>query len=86
MTTVRAPEPVIAPTAHQPVPPPPPSRSTVGSVDNLHALVRQRRLLDQRLAQAVMDARDAGATWTSLARALGVSPQAVQKRYAKRAT
>lgn len=86
MTTVRASESVVAPRAQKPLPATPHRRSTVGSVDTVHALVRQRRLLDQRLAQAVMEARDAGATWTSLARALGVSPQAVQKRYGNRAS
>lgn len=31
----------------------------------------------------VRDARKAGATWTEIARVLGISPQAVQQRYGR---
>lgn len=46
-------------------------------------LDRQRRRLERRVERAVIDARSAGATWTALARELGVSPQAVRKRYGR---
>ena len=47
------------------------------------ALARQRRQVETDLDVAVRAARRAGATWTALGLALGVSPQAVQKRYGR---
>lgn len=66
-----------------------PARDTVEVVADEESLERLRQVSDEhkRLASELEDrirqARAAGATWTELARALGVSPQAVQQRYGR---
>jgi hypothetical protein len=46
------------------------------------AAARNREILAaQRVGAAVIAARQAGATWTSIAATLGVSKQAVQQRF-----
>jgi hypothetical protein len=55
--------------------------------ESLQALEKGRELERSILARRAVQvgaARDAGASWTSIARALGVSPQAVQQRYGSR--
>ena len=75
---------------------PPAPRPTVPAVprgnqrwDSLAALsstVEQVRSLEARRDRQALQARSQGATWTDIAAALGVSPQAVQQRYGKRAS
>jgi AraC-like DNA-binding protein len=50
----------------------------------LAAVVALRRLADQLEAAAVGQALDQGWTWSQVAQALGVSKQAVHKRFAHR--
>ena len=51
---------------------------------DLRRLPGQRRELERRQGQLVRELRDLGGTWTEVGRALGISPQAAQKRYGKR--
>ena len=48
------------------------------------AIARMRRELDQLEGVAVRRARNANATWQLIALALGVSKQAVHKKYGRR--
>lgn len=64
----------------------PPAALEVSPVAMLADLNRQRRELDARIGDSVRAARAGGATWTALAGALGVSPQAVQKRFGSTST
>lgn len=48
----------------------------------LARIAQDRHDLDGQQFAAVLDARLAGMTWAQIGRALGVSAQAVQKRYA----
>lgn len=50
----------------------------------LRALARLRREVDGREAVAVRRARAAGASWAAIATMLGVSKQAVHRRYGGR--
>lgn len=50
-------------------------------LEELAAYVADRRELEELIGESIAAARAAGQTWTALARVLGVSPQAVQKRY-----
>ena len=50
-------------------------------LEEVAGLAAERRELETAISEAIYAARADGATWTALARALGVSPQAVQKRY-----
>lgn len=50
-------------------------------LDALAVAVRRERLAIASRHAAARAARDAGATWTEIGRLLGVSAQAVQKRY-----
>lgn len=52
--------------------------------DGLAAVVALRRLADQLEAAQVERALRAGWSWTDIAEALGVTRQAVHKKYAKR--
>lgn len=55
--------------------------------DALAAVEEAARLeasVTRRKDRAVIKARSTGASWTDLARVLGVSPQAVQQKYGKR--
>jgi hypothetical protein len=57
---------------------------TEGSdVDTVRRLVLDRDGLQGRIDTMVQRCREGGATWVELAAALGVSPQAVQKRYGR---
>lgn len=58
--------------------------STYGDpLEELAGYVADRRELDELIAESIAAARASGQTWTTLARVLGVSPQAVQKRYGR---
>ena len=58
--------------------------STYGDpLEELAGYVADRRELDALIAESISAARAAGQTWTALAGVLGVSPQAVQKRYGR---
>ena len=57
------------------------STESVTLVDALVEIRRQRDVLDRAQFAAVLDARLAGVTWAEIGRALGVTAQAVQKRY-----
>lgn len=54
------------------------------ALEDLAGYVADRRELEDLIAETVAAARAQGATWTALAGALGVTPQAVQKRYGSR--
>ncbi|NLG22081.1 MAG: hypothetical protein GX555_11715 [Actinomycetales bacterium] len=51
----------------------------------LHWAAQFRAYLDQQLADVVAEAREAGATWTQIGDALGVSHQAAMKRFKRSA-
>ncbi|MBX3087649.1 MAG: hypothetical protein KF742_04120 [Cryobacterium sp.] len=51
----------------------------------LHWAAQFREYIDEQLYEVVVEARDAGATWTQIGDALGVSHQAAMKRYKKSA-
>ena len=53
-------------------------------IEALRAIERLRRELDRVEAVAVRRARNANAPWQLIAMALGVSRQAVHKKYGKR--
>ena len=53
-------------------------------VEALAAVVSLRRLADRLEAASVQAAIDQGWTWAQIAEALGVTKQAVHKKYAKR--
>ena len=53
-------------------------------LEELAGYVADRRELEALIAESIAAARASGVTWTALARTLGVSPQAVQKRYGDR--
>lgn len=44
-------------------------------------LAKQRRAIEAQVLDSVASARRSGATWAQLGHVLGVTPQAVQKRY-----
>jgi hypothetical protein len=50
-------------------------------LDDLTRIAGQRRELDGQQFAAVLDARLAGASWDVIGEALGITKQAVQKRY-----
>ncbi len=52
--------------------------------DVLFRIARQRAELDRAEAVAVRRARNTGTTWAFIATALGVTRQAVHKRYGRR--
>jgi len=54
------------------------------TVEALAAVVSLRRLADRLEAASVQAAIDQGWTWAQIAEALGVTKQAVHKKYAKR--
>jgi hypothetical protein len=47
----------------------------------LHWAAQFREYIEQQLVDVVNEAREAGATWTQIGAALGVSHQAAMKRY-----
>ena len=51
----------------------------------LRAVSALRRLADQIERRAVLSARDAGWSWAQIGDALGVSRQAIHKRYGREA-
>jgi hypothetical protein len=51
------------------------------AVDELEQLHADRVQVEARIRRTVALARQQGATWTAIARKLGVTPQAVQKRF-----
>lgn len=53
-------------------------------LERLEGAVRERDRFGVVVDDLVQHGRSQGLTWTQLARALGVSPQAVQKRYGTR--
>ncbi len=53
-------------------------------VEALAAVVSLRRLADRLEAASVQAAVDQGWTWVQIAEALGVTKQAVHKKYARR--
>ena len=53
-------------------------------VEALAAVVSLRRLADRLEAASVQSAVDQGWSWVQIAEALGVSKQAVHKKYARR--
>ena len=53
-------------------------------IEALRAIARLRRELDRVEAVAVRRARNANASWQLIALALGVSRQAVHKKYGRR--
>jgi hypothetical protein len=53
------------------------------AIRSLEQTVALERDVARRRSRQVRAARAAGASWTELARVLGVSPQAVQQRYGK---
>lgn len=53
-------------------------------LEELAALLTDRRELDREIAESVAAARAGGVTWAALAGAFGVTRQAVQKRYGTR--
>lgn len=54
---------------------------TKALLETLPALVEERRLAESRVAARVVELRQEGATWTAIAKQLGVTPQAVSARY-----
>ena len=54
------------------------------ALDALTKTAETERSIQARRDRQVIAARQTGATWTSIAQVLGVSPQAVQKRYGPR--
>lgn len=61
----------------------PPDFTLVELLTDLEELRFQRQQLDEDLEATVRDARAAGATWSAIAARLGVTPQAVQKRWGR---
>lgn len=57
---------------------------TARPLEALHAVTALRRLADQLELRQVQAALDAGHSWPQIARALGVSRQAVHKKYHRR--
>lgn len=53
-------------------------------VEDLDGLASERRRLEERLGALVNRGRVEGRTWTEMGRVLGVTPQAVQKRYSSK--
>jgi hypothetical protein len=51
----------------------------------LHWAAQFRTYIDEQLVDVVNEAREAGATWAQIGKALGVSHQAAMKRYKKSA-
>lgn len=51
------------------------------NLDRLRTITEERARLDAEQYAAVLDARLNRATWAEIAAALGVTPQAAQKRY-----
>ena len=70
----------------------PPTEELVGAGTSqdphlgLRAVAALRRLVEQLEALQVLAARDQGWSWAEIAAGLGVSKQAVHKKYANRAT
>jgi hypothetical protein len=69
---------------------PPPSAPVVEAISTLDSTlgelrraVNRRDALERSIHRSVLRARSSGATWTAIARVLGVSPQAVQKRWGR---
>jgi hypothetical protein len=56
--------------------------TTTDPIGTLRAISDERFELDRRQFAAVLDARLAGHSWDDIGAALGVTRQAVQKRYA----
>jgi predicted transcriptional regulator len=52
------------------------------TTDALHAVAPLREALEDQIVELVGEARRDGWSWNSIADALGVTPQAVHKRYA----
>ncbi len=50
-------------------------------LDRLRTIAEDRHRLEREQFAAVLDARLNRATWAEIGEALGVTPQAVQKRY-----
>lgn len=57
------------------------AKSTEDPLRELKQLVKNRKALDRREATLVRRARNAGYVWEEIATALGVSKQAVHKKY-----
>jgi hypothetical protein len=53
------------------------------ALEQLRQTVEREASMARRRDRHVRAARSAGATWTSIALVLGVSPQAVQQRYGR---
>ncbi|MFC8303783.1 AsnC family protein [Specibacter sp. NPDC057265] len=56
----------------------------VGPAEALYALAEQRRELARMESELVARARSAGLSWEAIALCLGVSKQAVHKKFGKR--
>ncbi|SPT54007.1 Uncharacterised protein [Actinomyces bovis] len=54
-----------------------------GPLDTLRMIAAERKELDAAQAIAVRRARNAGFSWVAIGASLGVSKQAVYKRYGK---
>uniref|UniRef100_UPI0037C54B7B hypothetical protein n=1 Tax=Ornithinimicrobium sufpigmenti TaxID=2508882 RepID=UPI0037C54B7B len=53
------------------------------SVIKLVALTDEAQRIEQERTEAVAEGRAAGLSWSQIARALGVSPQAAHQRYSR---